>query len=210
MADAVVTVEKDGGGGETVLPEEQVIRDDDTGFGLWTALPFVEEEDTTTTTTATRKRARINEDNDGAPSLSSLHANPSKALDRLEAHGRGVGADAHGLDEADVGDDAFAAYNPYGGDNYKGFRLGDKVGHGGGGVVPQGIQSADEKKPLAATVDGWTLIAAAAPPPHLPLHVTALPSVQVAQLEIAPIESIAFKARAFGGAKNAGRKRIAD
>jgi hypothetical protein len=212
---AVAGAVEDGEGGETGLTE-QVIRDDDTGFGLWSAVPAVEEEEggnnesKTGTTTATRKRARINEDDDGgaagsgAPSLSSLHANPSKALDRLEAHRRGVGADAHGLDdEADVGGDAFAAYNPYGGDKYKGFRLGDKVGSGGngGGVAPE------EKKPPAAatTVDGWAVIA----PPAPPLHATRLPSVQVAQLDIAPpVESIAFKARAFGGAKNAVRKRI--
>ena len=236
---AVAVAAKVGRAEEEAPLDVVVARDEETGFGLWTALPVTAESDEAASATTTRKRARTTEEDgaaaarggagdkhkhDGAtgPSLSSLHANPSKALDRLEAHNRGVGADANVDEAGDAGDDAFAAYNPYGGDTYKGFRLGEKkninanavvnAGSGSGAAAPAGHPIFEEKPKVEG---GWTLLPTApAPPP--PSHTSqekyhpGLPLIEAARLATPPIEAIAFKARAFNNAKGAARKRIDD
>jgi hypothetical protein len=208
---------------------EPAPRDESTGLGLWAAVPAETSEQVAAASSNKRMRVDYNDaDGGGDPaSLRALHANPSKALDRLEAAGRGTGANA--ADDIDVGDDAFAAYNPYGGDTYRGFRLNATLGApsaASAATLPlaastapaestQGAKvAAGEQKPSVA---GWALIEEPITLPaggEEPAVAKAaadrapLPAIAVAQVASEP--SVAFKARAFGGAKGAVRKRISD
>lgn len=134
----------------------------------------------------------------GGHDLAHFHANPSKALDAAASVERRTNAALEAVDDDNRGD-AFFTYNPYGGDTYKGIRLGAVVDPATAGAAQEGLAAATEQ---TGDATGWATVSAAAAAPAAASAIAA----PVHAANAAP--AVEFKARAMGGAGRAARKRL--
>lgn len=191
---------EDDGGKDVESPPPTVPVDEGTGLGQW-ATVIVEPsrkrgrvDDATVARTATS----IDTGADGND-LAHFHANPSKALDAAASSERRTNAALEAVDDDNRGD-AFFTYNPYGGDMYKGIRLGAVVDPAATQAADASIRPA-EKSETEGDMSGWATVSAE---PVVPVARTAVTTVSAALA--API--VEFKARIMGGGGRPMRKRL--
>ncbi len=146
----------------------------------------------------------------------SSFSDPSKALDSMAASSRGVGAGGAGVRErvlkgleagdgdGDGQDDALAAFNPYGGAFYKGFRIGGVGAAAAAAAAATAAEPVKQEKQELPSVHAGVGAEASILPISVPAQLAsaALPHLPTAPAAAAPPAAV-FKARA-----NTGKGRV--